>query len=166
MITALRLRELLEYSPETGHFRWRFDRIFGGVVNARAGDIAGANHQGYVRIRIAGRNYLAHRLAFLYMTGEWPGHLVDHRDRDTSNNRWSNLRQATTSQNAINSRTRADSVLGVKGVHRRPNGRYEAYISRNSRRTYLGVYDTIDEARTARQRAAAMLHGDFQPEAA
>lgn len=91
MLTAERLREVLEYDPAIGVFRWLIKPC--GQISI--GDIAGCRHgEGYVQIRVIGRIYLAHRLAWLYMTGEWPISLIDHRNLDRSDNRWSNLREA------------------------------------------------------------------------
>src|SRR5262249_23350106 len=100
-ITAARLRELLDYNDETGEFRWR-KRMSRKV---KPGDVAGnLNTDGYRRIRIKGREYRAHHLAWLHMTGKSCPVFIDHRDGNPSNNRWDNLRRATASQNCANRR--------------------------------------------------------------
>lgn len=85
-LSRSRLRLCLDYCPHSGTFTW---------IN-RQSQVAGCrSYDGFVRIYVAGSVYLAHRLAFLYMTGAFPAHLVIHLDGDRSNNRWDNLREAT-----------------------------------------------------------------------
>jgi hypothetical protein len=99
-ITAERLRQLLHYDPERGVFTW-LSRPAERSWNTRfAGTRAGTiNGLGYVVIGILGRRYKAHRLAWLYVHGEWPGRELDHINCDKSDNRIANLRPATRSQN-------------------------------------------------------------------
>ena len=90
MLTAKRLRKLLNYDPATGVFRWRVNRR--GPVNA--GDVAGCRgHKGYHQIRVEGTVYQSGRLAWLYMTGKWPKLEIGYIDRNTSDTRWANLRE-------------------------------------------------------------------------
>lgn len=141
------LRRILHYDPATGAFTWIKSR-----GRAKAGSVAGSvNVDGY--IVIAGQ--YAHRLAFLYMTGEVPP-LVDHRDRDTSNNRWDNLRAATKAVNAINSKTSIRNASGLPGVswHSR-SGKWQAHCGRK----YLGVFDTKETAHSAYRSAAQGTYG-------
>ena len=91
MLTQARLKKLLSYNTDTGEFRWRVTRR--GA--ARAGSVAGCvRHDGYVRIAIDGKRYLAHRLAWLYVHGELVPEL-DHANGVRSDNRLDNLRPAT-----------------------------------------------------------------------
>ena len=93
MLEALRLRELLSYDPDTGLFRWSKNK-----GSKDAGELAGCvSPKGYILIGIDGCLYLAHRLAWLYVHGEFPEKDIDHRDQDKSNNRICNLRLATSS---------------------------------------------------------------------
>jgi HNH endonuclease len=94
-LTRARLRELLHYDKDTGEFRW-LERVGNEV---RLGPVAGT-----VLVRVQRRNYCAHQLAWLYETGRWGRPMIDHRDGDSTNNRWSNLRRATASQNNANRR--------------------------------------------------------------
>jgi len=154
MLTAERLRHLLRYDPETGQFWWRYPRS-GININREAGYLSQIN---YRMIRVDQKLYLAHRLAYLYMTGEWPSEEVDHIDVDPSNNRWSNLRAATRQQNQAN--TGARSPLGMKGVSRK-RGRYRARISIDGKQVQLGTFATPEEARAAYVAAAQEHFGEF-----
>jgi len=101
-LTQQRLKDLLEYDPETGQFRrvvatgrhgrWKINSVAGNL-NCKLG---------YIQISIDGVLYYAHRLAWLYMNGKWPEHEIDHKDLDRANNRWVNLRAATHLQNMAN----------------------------------------------------------------
>ena len=95
------------------------------------------------------------------MTGEWPSDEVDHRDCNRSNDSWSNLRLADSSQNKCNMRTRKDNALGLKGVAKASTGLYHAYICRNGKRKNLGGYKTPEEAKIVYDNAAAEWHREF-----
>lgn len=153
-LTAMRLRELLYYDQTTGIFSWRVKRKSAFVGKAAGG----ANPKGHILISVDGRKYMAHRLAVLYMTDEWPKFQVDHRDCNKSNNSWSNLREATNGQNRANSKTSAAS--GYKGVY--PNTRgWQAVIISKKRRIYLGTYTALAAAHAAYTEAALKYHGEF-----
>ncbi|GAP37378.1 endonuclease, HNH family [Piscinibacter sakaiensis] len=106
-------------------------------------------------IEIYGRSYVAARLAWLYMHGEWPEHQIDHRDRDRLNDAASNLRSATGKQNCENRGTRADNRSGVPGVHHRPEYTrpWLAKIGHEGRQIHIGTFATKDEAVAARRAA-------------
>lgn len=160
MLTADRIRVLLDYDPGLGLFIWktqvnRFVHV-GGV----AGVICPGT--GYRKIRIDGSRYLAHRLAWLYVHGKWPEADIDHINGQRSANRISNLREATRSQNNANSRRSRANTSGVKGVHWcREKGRWRAYIRVNRTRKFLGSFDVLDEARAAYEQAAHEHFGEF-----
>jgi hypothetical protein len=156
-LTRARLRELLHYDEDTGEFRW-LKRMNGTI---RDGDIAGSlTEDGYRRIWVDGRLYRAHRLAWLYMTGERCPSLIDHRDGDPSNNRWSNLRKATPSQSNANKRVPRNNMCGLKGVSRKGSG-WRATIHKNGRKHYLGNFPTPQDAHAAYAKAARKLFGEF-----
>ena len=152
-IGAEYLREILDYEPETGKFRWRVTR----GRRAAVGDVAGSfDNRGYRRIKINNRPYREQRLAWLWMTGEWSQLEVDHIDGDQANNRWSNLRLATRSQNNSNQRIRKDNTTGYKGVQRHKSG---FRVMCNGR--HIGLFGNIGEARDAYCRAAKIYQGEF-----
>lgn len=158
MITADELRNLLSYSPETGELRWR------GKSGVKAGSLAGkVSKYGYRIVRIWRHEYMAHRLAWLYMTGEWPVATVDHKNCDTLDNRWENLRAATHKQQAANRRVYSYSGTGLKGVKLKKDRRlcYEASIRRNNTTHYLGGFATPEEANAAYRAAAEKFDGEF-----
>lgn len=167
-LTADQLRALLDYSPELGMFFWRRReplRQYDKTWNTRyAGSPAGTPTvpKGYIQILVNRRLYLAHRLAFLWMTDKWPQHEIDHRDGDRANNRWKNLRIATSSQNSMNSVRRSDNTSGYRGVvfDRRRN-HWVAEILADGSRHYLGSFPTAEAAAAAYAEAAVRIHGKF-----
>lgn len=163
-ITADELRSFLAYDPETGVFTRT--RITSPNSRAKVGDVAGSlNHDGYCRIQLggrAGRPINAHRLAWLYMMGEWPKGEVDHIDGNPSNNRWVNLRLADRSSNVANSRKRSDNKSGMKGVYRASDGdRYRAEITVRGRRIFLGSFISAERAQATYARACRRYFGEF-----
>lgn len=156
-INAATLRRILNYSPDTGVFTWLQPA---GKLNA--GAVAGSpNGSGYVHIQIAKKLHKAHRLAWLYMTGEWPTLFIDHRNMITGDNRWDNLRQATRSQNACNKGVPNTSKSGVKGVESMPNGTFLADVTIDGKNTYLGTFATLEEAHAVVCAAREQMHGEF-----
>lgn len=151
------LLSLLAYEPSTGLFRHKTGR--GGVT---AGSVAGTVNKGYVQISVKGKTWLAHILAWLYMTGSWPVHDVEHRDRVRTNNKWSNLRAATRRQNLANTGPRSTNKLGIKGVCYLPKRKkYRAQIMLKGRQVFLGHFDTLEEARSTYDIAHQFAHGDY-----
>lgn len=156
-LTAQRLRHLLRYDQDTGIFRWRVKRS--GI---RAGSVAGGmDDDGYGRIQIDGKDYRTGRLAFLYMLGVWPNRQIDHRDGDNTNDRWSNLRPASHSQNNFNKPGRAKS--GFKFIHRFTDGRASCWRVRLcvGGNTHMRSFPCIGQAIRYRNRLAQELHGQF-----
>jgi hypothetical protein len=157
-ITAERLRYLLHYEPLTGVFRWRISTSNRMPV----GTMAGAYSHGYCTIGIDGCRYRAANLAYLYMTGEWPTAGIDHKDQDSTNDRWENLRLADQSQNNANSRMRKDNVSGSRGVSwSRSKLKWRAYVSLNGKQFFCGYHDSIEDAKAARDSKASLLFGEF-----
>jgi len=107
------------------------------------------------------KQYNYARLAWYYMTGEWPALEIDHINRNPSDNRFSNLRLATRSQNTQWSRRGRKPRSGFRGVHRVASGRYQAQISVNGKKRHIGIFDSAEEAAEAFLREAVRLRGDF-----
>lgn len=153
-LTAAEAREALHYDPETGVFTRLISKARG-----KSGRVAGSLSNGYVRVPLDNKVYAAHRLAWLYMTGEWPVGIIDHVDRNRSNNRWSNLREVTAAGNAQNASLRKDNTSGVKGVSwDKKNKKWMAQLRVNNRNKFLGHFPTVPEAAEARRRAEEALH--------
>lgn len=152
------LRRILHYCPETGVFTYRVTR-----GRAVAGEVAGSlRPDGYVRIKYQGRNFFAQRLAWFYMTGKWPAEYVDHIDRNKSHNAWSNLREASHTENTWNAGVPRNNKSGVTGVRFRTHlGKWQALIRRNGTLQSLGHYEAFDEAVAARRGAESRLDGRF-----
>jgi hypothetical protein len=156
MITQERLKELLDYAPETGIFTWRVEH-----PRAKKGVEAGAvDYYGYVVIRLDTVLYKAHRLAWLYVNGEWPALNIDHINRNKSDNRVDNLRLANQSVNMHNVSARSNSKSGVSGVTwRADRNKWNARIKIGYKNFNLGLFDDKAAAIAARHLAEARLLG-------
>lgn len=155
-LTAERLRQLLSYDPETGVFRRRVTQ----TNRNKVGDVAGTpNDKGYLLIMVDGRRYLAHRLAWFYVYGEWPAGEIDHINRQRSDNRIANLRDATRSLNTQNTGMFSSNTSGKKGVSfHRASGKWQARIGLDGRLIHLGVHATKELAALAYEEARAKYH--------
>ena len=156
-ITRTRLKKLVSYDPLTGIFTW----VVKPSAQVGVGDHAGSiNSSGYITMKADKVNYLAHRLAWLYMTGEWPKYQIDHANGDGTDNRFSNLRECSHGQNRANSKLASNNTTGYKGVVAKKN-RYQAQITHNRQVINLGSFKTKEEAHQAYCRRAKELHGEF-----
>lgn len=158
-LTQKRLKELLHYEPSTGVFTWKVSPR----RNVKAGDQAGYKHcNEYWQIKIERKRYLSHRLAWLYMTGHFPTSEIDHKNCNGFDNKWTNLREATHSQNCANSKTPKNNTSGIKGVswHKRDKV-WQANLSASGSALYLGSFDTKEQAASAYITAAEKYHGEF-----
>ena len=155
ILTQDQLKNLLDYAPDTGKFTWRVNRKGG----AKAGDDAGRfDGKGYRQIQIDGRLYAMHRLAWLYVYGVWPGNEIDHINRDKTDNRICNLRQADRSLNTRNTRLRRDSTTGAKGVcWSKQTQKWVSRINIKGKRKHIGFYDSLADAVQARKIAEIIL---------
>lgn len=162
------LKRILRYSKRSGKFIWRVRSDVPKGWNTRyAGKEAGSSWAPtglitYRVIRIFDYPFLAHRLAWLYVTGSWPAAQIDHRDMDGENNRWTNLRQATHAQNGANRGPSKRNKTGFKGVSIcGKTGRFRATIGIGGQWTELGRFDTVEEASAAYAKEAARRAGEF-----
>jgi len=160
MITQDRLKELLHYCPETGVFTWKSDKGT-ACKGSEAGCVRLFRRCGksYRQISVHNRCYQAHRLAFLYMTGEFPEDQVDHIDGNGLNNIWTNLRPVTCGENHKNTRKNVRNISGVTGVAwAKARRKWYAYISVDSCNKHLGYFHDKEEAIAVRK-AAEVLYG-------
>jgi hypothetical protein len=158
LITAERVRELVSYDPETGLFFWR-QREHGPRAGTQTGK---PRHDGYCRVFLDGRSYLAHRLAWLITYDVWPAVDVDHIDGNPSNNRIANLRSTSRSQNLYNQKLPVNNKTGRKGVCFDPaRGLYAAYITVGKKRIPLGRFAKLETAIEVRAEAEKKYHGEF-----
>jgi hypothetical protein len=155
-ITANHLREILNYNPATGIFTWK-------VRNAKCvhiGDVAGCTEKriGYITIGIDGNVYKAHRLAWLYMTNEWPNGLIDHINGQKADNRFFNLRVVDAGGNSENVRKpnkrNKSGFIGVIAYQ----GKWRANITVKGKTRRIGDFSSPEEAHKAYLEAKRILH--------
>jgi hypothetical protein len=159
LVTADRVRELLNYDPETGVFTWAAQSSTRVKIGAVAGSV---DIYGYHIIRVDGRLYRAHRLVWLYVHGEWPVGDIDHINGTRDDNRLRNLRAATRSENNANAPRPSDNTSGVKGVYWREGPKkWMAAIGSGGKQIFIGHFDTIAEAAAARRASATKLFGKY-----
>jgi hypothetical protein len=174
-LTADAVRRLLDYNPDTGIFRWRkrAPSMFRGGArspessckswNTRyAGKIAGVSNQGYIQIGIDQIGYLAERLAWLIMAGEWPTEDINHANNNRDDNTWSNLRSISNSEVGYNYDLRRNNKSWFKGVSFDPSrGNYQAHATVNCRQYNLGRFRDPKDASRAYDKFAIENHGEF-----
>jgi len=157
-LTQAKVRRLFEYNPMTGVLTWKIKYSRKVVVGTAAG---GLDVLGYVVIGIDGEKQYAHRVIWLWMTGNVPKK-VDHKDTVKSNNVWGNLRIATQSQNAMNAKLSVSNTSGYKGVYFHKGAqKWCAFIGLNGRSCYLGLFETAAEAHSAYMAAATAAQPEF-----
>jgi hypothetical protein len=157
VIDQSKVKEMLLYDLNTGVFTWKVD--FKNML--RIGDVAGSIHpvKFYRTIRISGKGYMAHRLAWLYVHGDWPKKQIDHINRNRDDNRISNLRDIDGFENMQNRMAQKNSKSGVKGVSwSKRIKRWTAQIEKQGISKHLGVFKTIQEAEAAYLSAAINTH--------
>lgn len=157
-ITSENLHRLLDYDQKTGFFHWKLS--YGGKISgSRAGSVTKA---GYIVIRILGKLYYAHRLAWLCVNGYFPIQEIDHIDCNKKNNSFSNLRLGTHAQNSRNGTRRKNNLSGFKGVSWNKYGhKWQAHIMVCGKSMYLGLFKKREEAAQAYWIAAQRHHKQF-----
>jgi hypothetical protein len=162
------LKSILDYDPETGIFTWKHrprehfktEPVWKSWNTRYSGAVAGGRNGGeYIIISINRRSFLAHRLSWLYMIGEFPQDQIDHINGVRDDNRIVNLRSVTNSENHRNQKKPKSNSSGVTGIcwHKRKN-KWHAYIRTDDKRIHLGYFDNIFEAACARK-SAENKHG-------
>jgi len=151
MITLDALKKEVSYDPITGLFkRLKTHR------SVKKGDIAGtvctlSNHsKKYIKLSVLGKYYKAHRLAWFYMTGQFPSGEIDHINQDSLDNRWVNLRDCTRQENCKNLKRYVNNSSGSTGISQRPSGKWRARIHHKGKHINIGHYDSYDDAVAAR----------------
>lgn len=163
-ITAELLRTLVSYDPSTGEFT-RIAHVFSENGRRSGQSKLGPmtrkpNAVGYITFSVNRTNVLAHRLAWLYMTGDWPDGVIDHINGNRADNRWENLRPSDATLNQQNQRkAKSGSVVDLLGVTvDKVSGKYIAQITHNYRHIHIGRFDTAAEAHAAYLGAKRVIH--------
>lgn len=148
---------MLHYDPVSGVFT-----ALKSERNRVAGQVVGTiTHEGYLTTNINSKTYTLHRLAFLYMEGEFPALLVDHINGNPSDNRWENLRQVTCQQNLLNAKISKRNKSGHKGVwFDKTLNVWKAQVMTNGK-VWRKLFDDLDSAVAAVKDYRAKVHGEF-----
>lgn len=162
-LTADYVREVIHYDPDTGNLIWKHRKDKAEPWNARwSGKIAGClRKDGYITIKLCDHAYRASRIAWLWMTGKSPAEQIDHVDMDRSNNKWTNLRQATRSENACNRKVQSNNKSGLKGAYwDKRSSQWKIDIRKGGER-FCGSFFTPEDAHVAYCDVARSLFGEF-----
>lgn len=144
------LKARLRYNYKTGEFRWIRDHKHKKL----AGVVAGYKNNGYISITLNGKQYMAHRLAWLYTTGSFPKNSIDHINGIRSDNRMANLRDVTCAENSKNQKIACNNTSGFKGVEWIPSrNKWRALISSDGKKINVGSHDCKIDAVSAVIRA-------------
>lgn len=156
------LRRWYSYHPESG----AVSRAPGSLRKSEK-RIGHVTKNGYMTIRVTdidgtSRRFMAHRIAWALYYGKWPNIHIDHINGNRSDNRISNLRLATNSQNSMNCSRHSNSMTGIKGVTwDKQRKKWMARLNKGGRFINLGRFATSDEAKMAYDAAAADAHGEY-----
>lgn len=158
MLTQDRLNERLSYDPETGIFVWKTTRK-SCVAGTKAGCVMA---KGYIAICVDYHHYLAHRLVFLWETGEFPNGQVDHIDQNRSNNKRNNLRIVLPFENSWNSKIGKYNTSGIKGVSwSKSSNKWSVCLKVRNKKIHIGLFTDKEEAGKAAREARTRLHGEY-----
>lgn len=148
---------LFRYDPNTGFIWWKNPT----TPRRRRVPVGTLAPNGYVQINCKGMRCGAHRLIWFMVKGVWPAAQIDHKNRIRNDNRWVNLREATSAQNKANGSVRVDNKLGIRGVTKEASGKFRAQIQVNKKKLHLGEFLTRAEAISAYSQAARRHFGEF-----
>jgi hypothetical protein len=157
-IDADYLRSVLSYNQDTGDFIWIVSNSNRTPIGSKAGTPDG---RGYIQIMVNKKKYKAHVLAWLYVHGVYPEIHLDHKNCDKKDNRISNLRLATKSENGYNRKKYSNNKSGYKGVWISPNGKFVSEIRHNGKKIKIGTFECPELAHLAYCEFSAKLHGVF-----
>jgi hypothetical protein len=159
MLTQEYLKSILNYDQDIGIFTRKVKRN----KKFKVGDVVGyIDNYGYVRIKIDKKNYSSHRLAWLYVYGEFPKKQLDHINGDKQDNRICNLREANQSQNNFNRKIQKNNTSGIKGVSWNKNAKkWEVSINVNGIKKHLGIFDSKEFAELVITEARNKYHKEF-----
>ena len=158
------LRLIFSYDPETGLLHWKKRTDISSRGDRKAGKLAGTScdKDGYLVVQIRRKRYGCHRIIVAIVTGKWPEHDVDHKNGNRTDNRWSNIRQATRQQNLRNMKLRYTNKSGYKWVSwSKVMNKWVAQIRDGKTNLNLGFFDDPAEAHEAAKAAAIVIHGEF-----
>jgi hypothetical protein len=158
MITQSELQNKFNYDPDTGIFtrKYTYNKFLEGS------QVGCKDSEGYLIISLTDRCYKAHRLAWLYVYGEFPKYNLDHINGNPSDNRISNLREANESQNGFNRKLNSNNTSGHKGVtFDKKSKKWQAYVTVNKKLKYLGQFESLELAALVAKEARIKYHGEF-----
>lgn len=149
------MNEILRYDEESGYLFWKTNR---GRV--KVGDRAGtSNGRGYIIIRVDGKIYPAHRIAWFLKTGEWPVGVIDHINHNGEDNRWCNLRDVSQQENLFNKGLMGNNTSGITGIRfRKEYNKWYAFIGVDGKQKHLGSFETRELAEAAYRAAKEYYH--------
>lgn len=161
-LTAEHLRGILHYEKKTGIMTWVFPpKNHPRMLGKNAGSTRTGKGKSYIWIKVDRVAYSLSRLAFLWVTGEWPKEQIDHKNGNSLDNRWKNLRAATQVQNSWNHKKRARRINLPMGVKQLASGRFQARIAKNKVMHTIGSFDSPLQAKRAYEKKRKEFYGEF-----
>ncbi|GLY59677.1 hypothetical protein Pcaca05_05350 [Pectobacterium carotovorum subsp. carotovorum] len=159
MLTLKDASYLFSYDHLTGLLKWKNPP---SKSRYNPGDVAGTVANGYLKVSVSGKSYYVHRITWLLHYGNNPEFFIDHINGNRSDNRISNLRLASNTENIWNSKKMKNNSSGVKGVcWNAAANKWVARIRINGERKTVGAFSSIEDAELAITNARNELHGDF-----
>lgn len=154
------LKDLIRYDEKTGLAFWNE----APSKSVKAGSAISTLKNGYIVFSYKRSQYLLHRVIWFIMKGEQPSEIIDHKNRMTTDNKWSNLREATYEESSINTSISSRNSSGYKGVYwNKRKNRYIARIGSGNKRKVLGQFVSEKDAAIAYDNAALKLYGPNYP---